>query len=124
MSEMVTAEPTKSVSEQMVEEDDKEFYGEAEKAAQSEQYNPPLSLAALRTPAHDAKLDELGPAILVRCQVRVVQGNRVETFPYTVITEKPEELVFETGPVVTTELVSTKPLTPAERRTLEQLLAD
>lgn len=114
-------ETEKSVSEQLVEEEDREFFGEPVKG---ETYNPPLSMDALKTPTHDAKLDTLGPAVLVRCQVRIVEGNEAKTIPYIVITEKPEELIFETSPQYTTSLVSTKPLTPEERRTLEALLAD
>lgn len=89
-----------------------------------EPYNPVMTADQLRTTTPDATLATASNVFFVHCRARVRENNYEHVFDYYKLTDKVDELVFTTGPVMTTELVSTTLVTPENLEVLRGLIRE
>ncbi len=117
----------KSVAETLFEEDDAVWTDgatpaatpAAKAAAVSEPYNPPMSLAQLLAPSSDPDIDKLTHTLVV-CEAVTPAG----IFEYHLLVEKLDDLVFESGPALTTRMVRSKLLTAEQAKAYRGILAE
>lgn len=124
----------KSVAEELFDEDD-EIWSDSEGAARraalktqaqgqtaaiaEEPHNPALSLAQLRAPTADADIDKLTHTLVV-CEAVTPAG----VFEYHLLVEKIDDLVFESGPALTTRMVRSKLLTAEQAKAYRGIIAE
>lgn len=110
----------KSVAETLFEEEDAVWGDETKPAvAPVEPYNPPMSLTQLRAPTPDGDIDKLTHTLVV-CEAVTPAG----TFEYHMLVSKLDDLVFESGPALTTRMVRSKLLTAEQAKAYRDIVAE
>ncbi len=122
----------KSVAETLFEEEDEvwsdtktapasatERMTSRQEKVEAEPHNPAMSLAQLRAPTSDPDIDKLTHTLVV-CEAVTPAG----IFEYHLLVEKLDELVFESGPALTTRMVRSKLLTADQAKAYRAIVAE
>jgi hypothetical protein len=124
----------KSVAEELFDEDDA-IWSDADASARkealttqakgqraaiaSEPHNPQMTLAQLLAPTLDPEIDKLTHTLVI-CEAVTPAG----VFEFHKLVEKLDDLVFESGPALTTRMVRSKLLTAEQAKAYRGILAE